>query len=260
MSSGKRHKSDRPYLNSLSLSNSDTMNTHAINHLAQRLVKDPSFLSEAESLELRELLIDYTEGVLDDESKREVESLIQTSPTAAAIHAEFASTDNFLTTQEGKSLVARSKEETLAGLNDVIGISTKQSLPQTQSLRPRMPLRSKTSLGKDFWNQVKSMFALGDKVDLPAGYAFAQSEATEEFMPHLEGQVVTRLWKNEAGTTILWLITKNPDYIKLHYQFVSGPSGAALLKPKGNRFMEEIELGSSSTAFVHPEITRAATE
>jgi hypothetical protein len=103
------------------------MNTHAFDHLAQRLVKDPSFLSEAESMELRELLIDYTEGLLDDQSKREVESLIQTSSTAAAIYAEFASTDTFLSTPEGKTLVAKSNEKTRAKLDDIIGIPSRKA-------------------------------------------------------------------------------------------------------------------------------------
>jgi len=77
-------------------------------------------------------------------------------------------------------------------------------------------------------------------------------------MPHLGGQVVTRLWKNEVGKTMLWLITKNPDCTKLHYQFVGRPSFEAELKPKGGRFVAEIELDSAFEAFAHPEITRAS--
>lgn len=228
------------------------MNTDLLNSFAQRLTHEPRLLAEAEDQTLRSLLLRHSTGLLDADTAKDADALIASDSRAAAIWAEYQATDEHLRTEAGKEWLSASRDRMLSHLAQ--SESTHASIMSSLQETPVASLQKSLST---FLQRIKNAFSLGDSSGVAAGYAFAQSAMTEEFMPHLEGQVVTRLWKNEAGKTMLWVMTENSDYASLDYHYIGGPSGTVLLKAEGGSFLAEIELDAGFVASGHPAITRA---
>jgi hypothetical protein len=113
------------------------MNSKEIQTLTKKLATNPNLLREVEEETMRDLLLDYTVGLLDPNVEQEVRELIVSDPVAAAIWKNFNEIDTHLRSPEGQQWTEEAGERILSNVlregsregKTQIGRVTAQSMP-----------------------------------------------------------------------------------------------------------------------------------
>lgn len=78
------------------------MNTESFKLLAERLAADPDLLARSEHQALSDLLLDLSEGLLDEHTAQEAKAIIESNPQAAAIWRELQESDAYMQSNAGR--------------------------------------------------------------------------------------------------------------------------------------------------------------
>jgi anti-sigma factor RsiW len=92
------------------------MNSKEIQSLTKRLAANPNCICETEEKAVRDLLLDYTAGLLDPDVEQEVRELIANDPVVAMIWKEFNEIDTRVRSPEGQQWMEEAGERILSNV------------------------------------------------------------------------------------------------------------------------------------------------
>jgi hypothetical protein len=224
------------------------MKSNLYSNLAEQKKTNPSAFADMDEMLLRESILQFHEGKLNESESAEVSALIQLNPHARSILDGILAAEHYGASANGKAW--------LDGLLErVIAETPVASVPPSSTVRIVSPARNSV---QEIWGRIKAFIGFSAPDGFPSGLAMAQGSPLAEFETHLDHQVVSRLWQNEAGLWVLWLLTENVEYYKLTYQVGTEAACAVelILQPDGS-YLLEIELGVTNPPASHPMVTRS---
>src|SRR5262245_44462245 len=101
------------------------MNSQEIQSLTKRLAANPNFILETEEKAVRNLLLDYTAGLLDPNVEKEVRELIASDPVAAAMWKDFNDIEARVRSPEGQQWTQEAGERILSNVLEGIDRGSK---------------------------------------------------------------------------------------------------------------------------------------
>jgi hypothetical protein len=181
------------------------MNSKEIQSLTKKLAANPNFLREVEEETMRDLLLDYTAGLLDPNVEQEVRELIVSDPVAAAMWKSFDEIDAHLRLPEGQQWTEEAGERILSNLLREVPAEGK-----TQTTR----VAAQPLSGSPFFDSLSEWMG-----ELFAALArrSAFSDTTDRSMVHkfASGPYRARLEQDAAGQWRLLVFTSDADAAKL---------------------------------------------
>lgn len=195
------------------------MNTHQ-QSLADQLKANPRAFAEKDEELLREIILEYCDGNLTEVERAEVDALLQSDAHAKSILEDILAAERYADSPEGRA--------SLMGLGDRVIAEAKAKAKAGCSESPPASPWAKFSR----WARSVGKRLIPDPDDHDLVLAAADTSEESGFLAHQEvgTGVVSRLWQNEQGETVLSIMTEDVSLVAVAYRLDGGESGTILLE------------------------------